>query len=122
MTLFSFPIREPYRVTQWFGQNLLDYSSLGLKAHNGIDIACNRGTPVFAPADGLIVWITIGSMSGDKKAIGNSVALHISKSESNKFYEHVFGHLLTVNVMVGQRVTRGSLLGTVDTTGFSTRS
>jgi len=77
--------------------------------HFGIDIAVPRGTPVSAPAEGVV---TIRSRVGD---YGNLVEL-----DHGTGYTTRFGHLSKFNVEIGDRVKKGQVIGFVGSTGRST--
>ena len=115
----KFPIKEQYKITQRFGESLLDYSKFNLKAHNGLDIACFRGAGVYAPVDGLVVESTDGAIP-ETGGYGNIVRVRVSDNVPNSYFETIFAHLLKTEVKVGDKVTEGTLLGLVDSTGFST--
>jgi murein DD-endopeptidase MepM/ murein hydrolase activator NlpD len=77
--------------------------------HPGLDISADRGTPVYATADG-----TIGhaSFSG---AYGNLVVV-----EHQFGIETRYGHLSAFRTARGQTVKRGDLIGLVGATGRAT--
>jgi murein DD-endopeptidase MepM/ murein hydrolase activator NlpD len=77
--------------------------------HNGLDISCVRGTPIYAPAKGVV------SYKGYQGGFGN--LLEISHGDGLKTK---FAHLDKFNVSKGQRVKRGDLIGYVGSTGRST--
>lgn len=77
--------------------------------HKGLDISCPKGTPVYAPADGVV------SFRGYQGGFGNMVELTHSENITTKF-----GHLSKFNVSKGQRVKRGDLIAFVGSTGRST--
>ncbi len=81
------------------------------KMHAGIDLAAPVGTPVWAPADGLVTF------SGYKGYNGKLVVLrHVNG------YETAFAHLHTISKSItnGTRVRQMQVLGTVGSTGLST--
>ena len=78
-------------------------------SHPGLDISADRGSPVFATADGKV---TLSEMSG---AYGNLVEL-----DHGYGLETRYGHLSAFKVKVGDSVKRGDLLGLVGSTGRST--
>jgi murein DD-endopeptidase MepM/ murein hydrolase activator NlpD len=82
----------------------------------GIDLAAPAGAPVLAPAAGTVVFAGRLPTSANARLwrFGNLVVL--SHSEAGVT---VFGHLARVEVRRGERVRRGSRLGTVGTTGWA---
>lgn len=77
--------------------------------HQGVDIAVPRGTPVYAPAEGVV---THAAWKGD---YGNMVEL-----DHGTGYTTRFGHLSQMDVEVGDRVMKGQIIGEVGSTGRST--
>jgi len=77
--------------------------------HKGIDISAPRGTPVYAPARGLITF------SGRDGSYGLCIRLKHNASLSTRF-----AHLNRIAVKPDQVVTRGELIGYVGNTGRST--
>ena len=78
--------------------------------HYGVDIAAPAGTPVVAPADGVV------RQAGDLFSLeGNLVMLDHGHGVVSAFL-----HLSRTDVVVGERVRRGQLIGAIGTTGRST--
>ena len=77
--------------------------------HKGIDISAPRGTPIYAPARGLITF------SGRDGSYGLSVHLKHNSSLTTRY-----AHMYRVAVKNGKEVTRGELIGYVGSTGRST--
>lgn len=75
--------------------------------HNGLDIISQQGSIVRATASGVVKEI-INSKKGD----GNVVIL-----EHDGGYRTKYAHLEDINVSRGQRVSRGSKIGTVGVSG-----
>jgi murein DD-endopeptidase MepM/ murein hydrolase activator NlpD len=80
--------------------------------HAGIDLAGPVGTPIYATADGIVV--ESGYNSG---GYGNLVKLNHGRGIETRY-----GHLSTILVSPGQRVTRGQQIGRMGSTGRSTGS
>jgi murein DD-endopeptidase MepM/ murein hydrolase activator NlpD len=78
--------------------------------HPGIDISTPRGTPVHAPADGVVV-----ACKPKAGAYGNAIILDHGFGVVTRY-----GHLDGFNVKPGQKVRRGDVLGFVGSTGRST--
>ena len=83
------------------------------KFHNGIDLAIGEGTKIYAAAAGTVAAVTYRSNCG-----GNKVYIH--SYVNGKAYTHYYFHLLSINVKVGDKVTTGTVVGTVG--GKSTKS
>jgi murein DD-endopeptidase MepM/ murein hydrolase activator NlpD len=100
---------DTWFVYGWFGAielnktNANKYPALENR-HQGIDFSAKEGTQVIAAADGIVYY------TGD--LYGRTVSIrHIEG------YETVYGHLSTVDVIEGQKVRAGDLVGMVGRTG-----
>lgn len=80
--------------------------------HTGIDISSSMGTRVTATADGVVVQ---AGMSSGYGGYGRLVVL-----DHGNGYQTYYGHLSKVNVMPGQVVRQGDVVGLVGMTGRST--
>lgn len=82
------------------------------KHHDGMDFTAPTGTPVYATADGVVV-VAKNYGSGYGKCI-----------DIDHGYNYLtrYAHLHKINVKVGQKVTRGEIIGEVGNTGLSTGS
>ena len=78
-------------------------------AHYGIDYAAPLGTPVNASADGVV------TLAGFDQGLGNTVKLRHPNG-----FETQYGHLSKILARRGDRVTQGTALGLVGSTGLST--
>jgi len=81
-----------------------------VKFHAGLDFAAPQGTPIYATAKG-VVRVASDLSNG----YGNHVVL-----DHGYDYSTLYGHMVRVNVKVGQKVLRGEVIGYVGTTGKST--
>jgi murein DD-endopeptidase MepM/ murein hydrolase activator NlpD len=95
-------------VTSPFGKRTSPFTGI-LTFHEGLDIAAQTGTPVVAPADGVVL------KAGFSPGYGNMV--EISHGYGIKT---VFGHNSRLHVKVGQHVKRGDVISYVGDTGSST--
>ena len=77
--------------------------------HYGIDIAVPKGTPMRAPASGLVTLVKDLYFSGWTVIINHGLGLNST-----------FLHLDSTAISVGDTVQRGSIIGTVGSTGRST--
>ena len=85
--------------------------------HAGVDMAANTGTPIYAPADGVVVFAGRYPLKQSVSwwRYGNMVALR----NGDRFIT-LFGHCDEVQVRSGQRVKQGDVIATVGNTGWST--
>jgi murein DD-endopeptidase MepM/ murein hydrolase activator NlpD len=77
--------------------------------HPGLDISTDKGTPVWATADGTV------ESRGYNGNYGNSIVINHGFGISTRF-----GHLSTYAVLLGQPVKRGDVVGYVGATGRAT--
>jgi murein DD-endopeptidase MepM/ murein hydrolase activator NlpD len=95
-------------VTSDFGQRINPITGRH-QFHMGIDIAARRGTPVYATADGVVVF------AGRSGGLGRLVMISHGNGLKTRY-----GHLSETYVAPGQQVTRGTKIGAIGTTGRST--
>lgn len=82
----------------------------GLKEfHRGLDIATREGTPIIAPADGIVVF------TGNKGGLGKVVVIDHGRGMVTRY-----GHLKTSLFKRGSHVKRGDKIALVGNTGRST--
>lgn len=101
------------RLTSSFGLAPDPFAKGKMRDHFGVDIAAPTGTPIYAPADGVIKAAT-NAYRGNTK-YGNVVALQTAGGVLT-----MFAHLDGYTVTKGQRVTKGTQIATVGSTGKST--
>lgn len=98
------------RITDGFGYRN-DPITQQKKMHNGMDWSVNRGTPVFATADGAVEY------SGYHKKSGYGKLIIISHNFGFKTY---YGHMDKQLVKNGSVVRKGQIIGLSGNTGKST--
>nr|WP_242521640.1 M23 family metallopeptidase [Motiliproteus sp. SC1-56] len=81
------------------------------KHHNGIDFSADRGTPVYATADGAVEYAGYHKSSG----YGNLIIIN-----HNFGFKSYYGHLKKREVNSGSLVRKGQLIGYSGNTGLST--
>lgn len=102
---FIWPIdRSQFWLSSFFGPRRKPDRSWGF--HYGIDMAACKGTPVVAPADGIVLE------AHRHPGYGNTIVI----SHTNK-YKTRYAHLDKILVHVGQKVEQGQLIGKVGATG-----
>ncbi|MGD8414105.1 MAG: M23 family metallopeptidase [Candidatus Latescibacterota bacterium] len=97
-------------VSSYFGRRM-DPISGRRSVHRGVDFSARKGTPVIAPADGVV------NFSGRWKTYGNVVEI----SHGYGFVTR-YAHLEKQLVRKGQRVKRGDVIARVGSSGKSTFS
>jgi len=98
-----------YEFSSPFGSRRTYGSAAGLTAHAGEDYAVPPGTPVLAPAPGLVV------LAEPLFVRGNAVVLDHGNGVFTGYW-----HLEALSVKAGERVAAGQALGAVGSTGLST--
>ena len=101
------------RVTWGWGPGHLDPFTHKKVSHTGIDLAAPTGTRVVAPANGVVRVAT--ENYGVSPAAGTVILIDHANGLST-----FFAHLHSLEVVEGQRVERGAVVGTVGSTGKST--
>jgi murein DD-endopeptidase MepM/ murein hydrolase activator NlpD len=102
-------VKNP-RISALFGERRsYNGGKPGLCGHEGQDYAVPGGTPVYAPAAGVVV------LAKPLQVRGNVVFIDHGRTVFSAFY-----HLDEIVAQDGQRVNAGDLIGKVGTTGFST--
>jgi murein DD-endopeptidase MepM/ murein hydrolase activator NlpD len=99
---FDIPVKNSYRFTSGFGQRWG-------RMHNGADFAAPIGTPIYAPADGVVTF------AGWQQGYGRMV-----KIQHEFGIETRYAHQSRIRVEVGQRVSRGERIGDIGNSGHST--
>ncbi|MGZ3782768.1 MAG: M23 family metallopeptidase, partial [Pseudobdellovibrionaceae bacterium] len=92
--------RFGYRVSPFTGKTAL---------HAGLDIAAAPGSPVYAPADGVVVFASYD------ESYGKLITVDYGYGVTTRF-----GHLSQIYVQAGQRVNKWDVVGAVGNTGRST--
>jgi murein DD-endopeptidase MepM/ murein hydrolase activator NlpD len=95
-------------VTSPFGNRTSPFSGI-LKFHEGMDIAAQTGTPVVAPADGVVIKAGFGTGYGNMVELSHGYGV-----------KTIYAHNSRLNVKAGQRVKRGDVISYVGDTGSST--
>ncbi|MCZ6556270.1 MAG: M23 family metallopeptidase [SAR324 cluster bacterium] len=106
--------RSPYRwpvrgfVSSNYGPRVDPFTGLQ-RQHQGVDIVTPKGTPVLAPADGIVTYTALDPTLGYMLVIDHGYGV-ITR----------YGHNDAILVREGQRVSRGDQIATVGSSGKST--
>ena len=104
---FIWPVQG--RISGRFGNQRV-YNGTPKSAHSGMDIAAPTGTPIKAPADGVVTFTDPGLY-----LTGGTVVLDHGHGISSNFL-----HLSRIDAKVGDMVKQGDIIGAVGATGRAT--
>ena len=104
---FIWPVQG--RISGRFGNQRV-YNGTPKSPHSGMDVAAPNGTPVLAPAAGVVTFA-----APDLYLTGGTLLLDHGHGVSSNFL-----HLSRIDVKVGDRVTQGQVIGAVGATGRAT--
>lgn len=99
---------EKFYLTSLFGPRI-DPITYVKKDHNGIDLACTRGTPIYAAKSGVV------DIAGWHQRYGNYVVIIHPDG-----YKSLYAHMSKINTKQGKNVEQGEKIGEVGSTGYST--
>ncbi len=105
---FTYPLKDFIKTSPFGAQRILNGEPK--KPHYGVDIAAPTGTPIYAPADGVV------SLADDDLYFEGQMVLIDHGQGLISMYLHMSG----INVKPGQEVKRGQKIGAVGSTGRST--
>jgi murein DD-endopeptidase MepM/ murein hydrolase activator NlpD len=121
---FTAPIAATYP-----GDPVADYRYGGIYfgpdvIHTGIDLPAPRGAEVLAAGPGTVVWAGIGLYSGSvnnlKDPYGLAVAIRHDFGYEDQPLFSIYAHMDEVDVVVGQWINTGYIIGKVGDTGNTT--
>ena len=102
------PLDEQLKITSGFGMRFHPIFK-EKKMHRGIDLSAERGTPVYATADGRV----------EKAVTHNKYGKMIVLKHDNT-YQTLYAQLSAFDVKMGTEVKKGDLIGRVGSSGLST--
>ena len=104
-----YPVAGPIRITSNFNPHRRHPITGKVRPHNGTDFGVKVGTPIFAPADGIVTKATF------QRAAGNYVVI-----QHRGDYSTVYMHLSKILVKPGQKVKANDRIALSGNTGAST--
>ncbi|MEO5558604.1 MAG: M23 family metallopeptidase [Dokdonella sp.] len=104
---FAWPVTG--RISGRFGSQRV-YNGIPKSPHPGMDIAVPQGTPVKAPASGIVTFA-----DADLYLTGGTVLLDHGHGVSSNFL-----HMSRIDVKVGDHIDQGQVIGAVGMTGRAT--
>lgn len=107
--VFTWPLSISGTLTSNYGYRIHPISGKR-KMHTGLDLAAPAGTPVLAAESGTVIAV---------KILSTGYGHHVIISHGSNLAT-LYAHMSSINVSVGQTVSRGQQIGGVGTTGAST--
>ena len=121
---FAAPIAATYP-----GDPIWDYRYGGIffgpdVVHSGVDLPAPRGAEVLAAGPGTVVWAGFGLYSGSSYNLSDPYGLAVAIRHDFGYKDSplytIYAHMEKVEVIVGQWVNTGSVVGLVGSTGHTT--
>lgn len=109
--LFDWPVWEA-RMSRGFMPRVKRKGRRASRPHKGIDLAAQRGVPVMASTDGVVIYT-------GKDFNGFGKMIMIETVGENTGYATLYAHLDKIVVYDGQKVTQGEVIGALGNTGRS---
>lgn len=103
------------RISQGYGRTDFALKTYKGQWHNGIDIAAPIGTELYAADDGTVINMGNQDRFCPRAAYGKFIVI-----KHNNGLTTLYGHMSLQIVSIGQKVTRGQLIGYVGKTGWAT--
>lgn len=105
------PLGLPHigEMSSHYGYRNNPFGGRSTEFHSGMDFKGTTGDPIKATADGIVI------LADWKGGYGQAVVI-----KHDYGYETLYGHLSGINVMQGQKVTAGDVIGFLGSTGRST--
>jgi murein DD-endopeptidase MepM/ murein hydrolase activator NlpD len=97
------------KINNEFGMRRNPFGGRSTEHHSGMDIGGDKGDPVIAPGDGIVI------KAGWQGGYGNLIEVSHGNNLTTRY-----GHLSQIEVEAGQTISRGQQIGRVGSTGRST--
>jgi len=104
-------------ITQGYGETSFTKSSGKdyYNFHNGLDFTASIGTPIKAPADGIVLAVGNSDNYCPKGAYGKYIVIDHQNNLAT-----LYGHLSLIKVNSGQTIQRGDIIGYTGNSGLTT--
>ena len=117
------PFNKPLpRISSPFGWRVHPIEKIR-KHHNGVDYAGALGTPVYAIANGRVLFAGPSSLKfKNGEPAGGGYLVKIRHKINGKWITSAYMHMLkgSITVKKGEKITEGTVIGKLGTTGEST--
>jgi murein DD-endopeptidase MepM/ murein hydrolase activator NlpD len=99
----------------FFGPNII---------HTGVDLPAPRGTDVLAAGPGTVVWAGNGLYTGSSDSLNDPYGLAVAIRHDFGYQDQqlftIYAHMEEVDVVIGQWLNTGAVIGKVGSTGNTT--
>jgi murein DD-endopeptidase MepM/ murein hydrolase activator NlpD len=112
--VLSWPLEKVF-VTQQFGKTSASKRLYASGSHSGADFRASVGTPVFAMAEGVVKSIGDTDTTCAGASFGKWILIDYNNGLSS-----AYGHMSLIKATVGQKVSRGEIVGYSGNTGHTT--
>lgn len=117
---FSYPVNEPYVITQGFGVG--NDGSLGYISHAGVDFVPSEDHTVISGSTGEVVATNTtcpphGGYLGSRCGGGFGNYIYVETKVGEVSYRVIYGHLSEVDVSIGDKVVNGESIGVMGNSG-----
>lgn len=109
-SLLAYPVKK-VTISQNYGKTSFSKRAYASGKHNGIDFSGPYGSSIYAAAEGKV----IGTGNLGKYAYGRWIAI-----DHDNGMITLYGHLSSIGVSKGQKVSKGDQIGKMGSTGYST--
>ena len=113
---FSWPLAPgtSYRITDYFGTRPNPFTGVGTEYHEGLDVACVKGTQILAAKAGIV------TKSASYGGYGNCVIMYHGKDSQGRSVTSLYGHASELKCKEGDQVKQGQCISLVGSTGRTT--
>ena len=108
--LLSYPVKE-VNISQGYGKTSYSKKAYKSGVHNGLDLTGSSGTTLYAAGNGKVV--DTGNLG--RYAYGKWVAI-----DHGNGIVTLYGHMSSIGVSAGDKVSKGDKIGNMGSTGYST--
>lgn len=112
---FSWPLQGgiSYRISDYFGTRPNPFTGVGTESHQGLDVACAKGTQILAAKAGIV------TKSAEYGGYGNCVIIYHGKDSQGRSVTTLYGHADALKCKEGDQVQQGQCVSLVGSTGRS---
>lgn len=96
------------------------YKKMGMNGHNGIDFHAKLWQPIYASCDGFVEEVQTNEKVGLGVGVVTDNKYYCAETESYVQFKYRNWHFQAINVVKGQKVKTGDLLGWAGMTGYAT--